>query len=45
MIESLLKIAGMKLKVFKPENPFHICQVSFMVVKTAKCKRGIIAHM
>jgi len=41
-IENLLKITGMKFEFYNLEiNLFHKRQVSFLVVKTAKCKRGI----
>jgi len=40
-IEGLLKIAGMKFKFLKLEIRFHKRQVSFLIVKTASCKRGI----
>jgi len=40
-IESLLKIAGIKFEFYKLEIRFHKRQVSFLFVKTAKCKRGI----
>jgi len=36
-IESLLKIAGMKFKLFR----FHKRKVSFLVVNTVKYKPGI----
>jgi len=38
---SLFKIAGMKFEFENLEICFYIRQVSFLVVKTAKCKRGI----
>jgi len=40
-IESLLKTASMKLKFSNLEIRFYKRQVSFLVVKTVKCKRGI----
>jgi len=40
-IESLLRIAGMKFEFLKLEIRFRKRQVSFLVVKTVKCKRGI----
>jgi len=40
-IESLLKIAGVKFEFQNLEICFHKRQVSFLVVKTIKCKRGI----
>jgi len=40
-IEILLKIAGMKFEIKNLKIRFHKCQVSFLVVKTVKCKRGI----
>jgi len=40
-IEGLLKIAGMKFELQNLEIRFHKHQVSFLVVKTFKCKRGI----
>jgi len=39
-IESLLKIPGIKLEFEKLEIRFHKYQISFLVVKTFKCKRG-----
>jgi len=38
-IESLLKTASMKFEFSNLEIRFH--KVSFLVVKTVKCKRGI----
>jgi len=40
-IESLLKLVDMKFEFKNLEIGFHKCQVSFLVVKTIKCKRGI----
>jgi len=40
-IESLLKTASMKFEFSNLEIRFYKRQVSFMVVKTVKCKRGI----
>jgi len=40
-IESLLKIAGKKFEFQNLKIRFHKRQVSFLVVKTVKCKRGI----
>jgi len=40
-IESLLVIAGMKFEFKYLKIGFHKRQVSFLVVKTIKCKRGI----
>jgi len=40
-IESLLKIAGIKFEFQNLEIRFHRRQVSFVVVKTVKFKRGI----
>jgi len=40
-IEILLKIAGMKCEFSELEIRFHKRQVSFLVVKTVKCKRDI----
>jgi len=40
-IESLLKIAVVKFKFENLEIRFYKRQVSFLVVKTVKCKRGI----
>jgi len=40
-IEGLLKIAVVKFKFENSEIRFHKRQVSFLVVKTVKCKRGI----
>jgi len=40
-IESLLKIAGMKLEL---QTRFCKGQVSFQVVKTVKCKGGFIQN-
>jgi len=40
-IERLLHIAGMKFEFSNLEIRFHKSQVSFLVVKTVKCKRGI----
>jgi len=39
--ESLLKTAGMKFEFWSLEICFHKRQVSFLVVKNVKCKRGI----
>jgi len=43
-LESLFKIAGMKFKFWKLEIRFHKREVSFLVVKTVKCKRGKNSH-
>jgi len=40
-IESLLKSAGIKFKFQNLETRFYKRQVSFLVVKTVKCKRSI----
>jgi len=40
-LESLLKIEGMKFKFKNLKIRFHKRQVSFLVLKTVKCKRGI----
>jgi len=40
-IESLLKIASMKFEFSNLEIHFYKRQVSFLVIKTIKCKRGI----
>jgi len=40
-IESLLNIASMKFEFQNLEIRFHKRQVSFLVVKTVKCKRSI----
>jgi len=40
-IESLLKIAGLKFEFYNLEIRFHKRQVSFLIVKTVKCKRDI----
>jgi len=40
-IESLINIAGIKFEFENLEIRFHKRQVSFLVAKTAKCKRGI----
>jgi len=40
-IESLLEIAGIKFEFQNLKIRFHKRQVSFLVVKTVKCKRGI----
>jgi len=40
-IESFLHTAHMKFEYSNLEIRFHKCQVSFLVVKTVKCKRGI----
>jgi len=40
-IGSLLKIAVMKFEFYNLETRFHKHQVSFLVVKTVKCKRSI----
>jgi len=40
-IESLLKIADTKFQFQNLEIRFHKRQVSFLVVKTVMCKRGI----
>jgi len=40
-IQSLFKIASMKFELKKLEIGFLKRQVSFLVVKTVKCKRGI----
>jgi len=40
-IESLIKIAGIKFEFKNLEIRFHKRQVSFLVIKTVKCKRGI----
>jgi len=40
-IESLLKIADMKFEFSNLKICFHKCQISFLVVKTVKCKCGI----
>jgi len=40
-IENLLKFTGMKFEFSNLEIRFHKRQVSFLVVKTVKCKRGI----
>jgi len=40
-LESLLKIAGMKFEFKNLEIRFHKRQISFLVVKTDKCKRSI----
>jgi len=40
-IENLLKFAGMKFEFSNLEIRFHKLQVSFLVVKTVKCKRGM----
>jgi len=40
--ENLLKIAGMKFEFKNLKTRFHKRQVSFLVVKTIKGKRGII---
>jgi len=40
-IESLLKILGVKFEFENLKIRFHKRQVSFLVVKTAKCKRDI----
>jgi len=40
-IESLIKIAGIKFEFKNFEIRFHKRQVSFLVIKTVKCKRGI----
>jgi len=40
-IERLHKIAGMKFEFQNLEIRFHKRQVSFLIVKTVKCKRGI----
>jgi len=40
-IESLLHTASMKFEFSNLESCFHKRHVSFLVVKTAKCKRGI----
>jgi len=42
-IESLLKIAGMKFEFLNLKISFHKRLVSFLAVKTVKCKRGIKA--
>jgi len=39
--KTLLKIAGMKFEFENLKIRFHKCQVSFLVVKTVKCKRDI----
>jgi len=41
LIESLLQTASKKLYFQNLESCFHKCQVSFLVDKSAKCKRGI----
>jgi len=40
-IESLLKTAGMKFEFSNLEIRFYKRQVSFLVVKTVTCKRGM----
>jgi len=40
-VESLLKIAGITFEFQNVKIRFHKRQVSFLVVKTVKCKRGI----
>jgi len=40
-IKSLLKIAGMKFEFLLEIRLNHKRKVSFLVVKTVKCKRGI----
>jgi len=40
-IESLLETARMKFEFSNLEIHFYKRQVSFLVVKTIKCKRGI----
>jgi len=40
-IENLLKISGIRFEFLNLEIRFHKRQVSSLVVKTAKCKRGI----
>jgi len=40
-MESLLHTATKKFYFYNFESCFHKRQVSFLVVKTAKCKRGI----
>jgi len=40
-IESLLKTASMKLVFSNLEIRFYKRQVSFLVIKTVKCKGGI----
>jgi len=40
-LESLLKIAVIKFEFLNLEIRFRKRQVSFLVVKTVKCKRGI----
>jgi len=40
-IESLFKTAGMKFEFSNLEIRFHKRQLSFLIIKTLKCKRGI----
>jgi len=40
-LKSLLHTASMKFEFINLESCFYKRQVSFLVVKTAKCKRGI----
>jgi len=40
-IENLLKTAVIKFEFYNLETRFHKRQVSFLIVKTVKCKRDI----
>jgi len=48
-MESLLRTASMKLEFSNLEIRFYKPQVSFLVIKTVKCKRGnkdiILVHI